>query len=239
MKKIIGILGGMGPEATAQIYTLILKNTKAEKDQDHIEVLIYSNPKIPPRTDAILGKGPDPTIDLINGIKILLNGGADFIIIPCITAHYFLPGIKKQIDFSYLSLIEESLKWVKNNVPNLRKAGILSSTGTLASRLFHDHFLSGGIEVIHPDEKEQEQVMNAIFGDQGIKAGHSSGYARNTILSMAENLINRGAEAIIAGCTEIPLALTARDISVPLIEPMEITARAGIIEAGYNLSEQR
>lgn len=239
MKKTIGILGGMGPEATVQMYSFILKNTRAEKDQDHIQVLIYSNPKIPPRTDAILGKGPDPTNDLINGIKLLLNGGSDFIIIPCITAHYFLPGIKKQIDFSYLSLIEESLKWVKKNIPSIRKAGILSSTGTLASRLFHNHFLSGGIEVIHPEEKEQEQVMNAIFGDRGIKAGHSSGYSRNTILTMAENLINRGAEAVIAGCTEIPLALTARDISVPLIEPMEITARAGIINAGYNLSEQR
>ena len=237
MKKIIGILGGMGPEATVLMYTLLIKNTKAEKDQDHIQVLIYSNPKIPPRTDAILNKGPDPTIDLIKGIKLLLNGGADFIIIPCITAHYFLPGIKKEIMFSYLSLIEESLKYVKKTVPNIKKAGILSSTGTLTSRLFHDHFLSGGIEVIHPEEKEQEKIMDAIFGNRGIKAGYSSGHARKTVLETAEILINRGAEAVIAGCTEIPLALEARDIPVPLIEPMEITARAGIIKAGYRLSE--
>ena len=237
MKKTIGILGGMGPEATAQMYTLIIKNTWAEKDQDHIQVLIYSNPKIPPRTDAILGKGPDPTSDLIKGIKLLLNGGSDFIIIPCITAHYFLPGIKKQIKFSYLSLIDESLKWVKKNVPNIKKAGILSSTGTLISRLFHDHFLSEGIEVIHPEKKEQEKVMTAIFGDRGIKAGHSAGFARNTILETAVTLIDRGAEAVIAGCTEIPLALNARDIPVPLIEPMKITARSGIIKAGYRLTE--
>lgn len=237
MKKTIGILGGMGPEATAQMYTLIIKNTRAEKDQDHIQVLIYSNPKIPPRTDAILGKGPDPTSDLIKGIKLLLNGGSDFIIIPCITAHYFLPGIKKQIKFSYLSLIDESLKWVKKNVPNIKKAGILSSTGTLISRLFHDHFLSEGIEVIHPEKKDQEKVMTAIFGDRGIKAGHSAGFARNTILETAVTLIDRGAEAVIAGCTEIPLALNARDIPVPLIEPMKITARSGIIKAGYRLTE--
>jgi aspartate racemase len=107
----------------------------------------------------------------------------------------------------------------------------------LISRLFHDHFLSEGVEVIHPEEKEQEKVMNAIFGDRGIKAGHSSGFARNTIVETADILIDRGAEAVIAGCTEIPLALKARDIPVPLIEPMEITARAGIIEAGYPLSE--
>lgn len=237
MKKTMGILGGMGPEATAQMFSLIIKNTRAEKDQDHIQVLIYSNPKIPPRTDAIFGKGPDPTADLIDGIKLLLKGGADFIIIPCITAHFFLPDVKNCIDFSYLSLIEESLKWVKKNIPSVRKAGILASTGTLTSRLFHDCFSSGGIEVFHPKEKEQEKVMNAIFGDQGIKAGYLSGYSRDTILDMAKTLIYRGAEAIIAGCTEVPLALTAKDIPVPLIEPMTITAKAGIIKAGYNLSE--
>ena len=130
------------------------------------------------------------------------------------------------------------MRWAKKNIPNIRKAGILASTGTIASRLFHDQFLSGGIEVFHPKEKEQEKVMNAIFGDHGIKAGHSSGYSRDTIMDMANILINRGAEAIIAGCTEIPLALKAKDIPVPLIEPMEITAMAGIIEAGYNLSVQ-
>jgi aspartate racemase len=238
MKKIIGILGGMGPEATARMFTLIIKNTQAEKDQDHIPVLIYSNPKIPPRTDAIIGKGPDPTADLIEGIKLVLKGGADFIIIPCITAHFFLPKITQNIEFSYLSLIEESLRWAKKKIPTIKRTGILASTGTLNSRLFHDSFLSEGIEVIHPNEKEQEKVMHAIFGERGIKAGYTSGYSRDAIIDMAGTLINRGAEAIIAGCTEIPLVLTAKDISVPLIEPMEITAQAGIIKAGYDLSEQ-
>ncbi|MBN2246937.1 MAG: amino acid racemase [Candidatus Aminicenantes bacterium] len=238
MKKIIGILGGMGPEATVRMFTLIIKNTRAEKDQDHIPVLIYSNPKIPPRTDAIIGKGPDPTSDLIEGISLLLKGGADFIMIPCITAHFFLPKITKSIEFAYLSLIEESLRYAKTKIPAIKKTGILASTGTLTSRLFHDCFLSEGIEVIHPNEKEQEKVMDAIFGERGIKAGYSSGYSRETIIDMAGTLINRGAEAIIAGCTEIPLVLTAEDIPVPLIEPMEITAQAGILKAGYNLSEQ-
>jgi len=238
MKKRIGILGGMGPEATAYMFGLLIKNTLVEKDQDHIQVLIYSNPKIPPRTDAILGIGPNPTPELIQGINLLLKGGADLILIPCITAHFFLPDINKQIDFSYLSLIDEALKWAKRNAPSMRKAGILSSTGTLKSRLFHDVFLSGGIKIIQPTDEEQKKVMNSIFGNKGIKAGYSTGYSKDTIVDMANTLIKRGAEAIIAGCTEIPLALNAKDIPVPFIEPMEITARTGIIEAGYRLSDR-
>ena len=235
MKKTIGILGGMGPEATAYFYELIIKKTKADKDQDHISVIIYSNPKIPPRTDAILKKGPSPTPLLVEGVRRLHKAGADFIVMPCVTAHYFYPEVAAQEKFFFLNLLDESLIWTQKNLSGLRKAGLIASTGTLKSRLFFDTFEKGGIEVFDPNDEVQEQVMEAIFGRKGIKAGYSSGEPKKIIVNTANALIQRGAEAIIAGCTEVPLVLKEEDIPVPLIEPLSILAEASILEAGYEI----
>ncbi len=232
MKKTIGILGGMGPEATAYMYSLIIKYTRVKKDQDHLRIFIYSNPEIPPRTDAILQQGPSPVPLLLEGIQKLKDAGVNFVIVPCVTAHYFLPEVFTQIDVPYLNLLDESLSWAKENIPNLKKAGLISSTGTLVSKLFHDKFGQAGIEVIAPQGEEQQQVMEAIFGAQGIKTGSTSGSSKEHIIRSAEKLISRGAGAIIAGCTELPLVLRAEDISVPLIEPMDILAQKTILEAG-------
>jgi len=235
MKKTIGILGGMGPEATAYMYSTIIKHTRVKKDQDHIRIFIFSDPEIPPRTDAILQQGPSPVPLLIKGIRKLKDAGVDFVIVPCVTAHYFIPDVLAKIDVPFLSLLDESLSWAKENIPNLKRAGLISSTGTLVSKLFHDKFGQAGIEVIAPEEEEQQAVMDAIFGAQGIKAGFISGSSKEHIIRAAEKLISRGAEAIIAGCTELPLVLTAVDIPVPLIEPMDILAQKSILEAGYEV----
>lgn len=237
MKKTIGILGGMGPEATVYMYKLIINNTRARKDQEHIPVIIYSNPKIPPRTNAILKKGPDPVPYLVEGVQVLKKAGADFILMPCVTAHCFYPKMASLVQFHFLSLVEESLKWTLHTIPGLKKAGLIASTGTLQSGLFHDAFANAGIEVITPSDKEQEEVMEAIFGGKGIKSGHTSGPPKNTIIRAANLLIQRGAEAIIAGCTEVPLVLKNEDIEVPLIEPMKITAQAAIVKAGFQIKE--
>jgi aspartate racemase len=235
MKKTIGILGGMGPEATAYFYELIVTQTKAETDQEHIKALIYSNPKIPPRTDAILKRGPSPTPLIVEGFQCLKDSGADFVVMPCVTAHYFYPEVKDQVEIPFVSLLDEAVKWAKNEVPELRKAGLVASSGTLESRLFHNAFAQASIEVITPEEEEQDQVMDAIFGPKGIKAGFTSGFPKETLVSIAKVLIARGADAIIAGCTEVPLVLKDLDIPVPLIEPLRIAARACILEAGYEL----
>lgn len=237
MKKTIGILGGMGPEATVYMYKLIINNTRAFKDQEHIPVIIYSNPKIPPRTDAVLKKGRDPVPFLVEGVKVLKNAGADFFLMPCVTAHCFYPKMASLVQFPFLNLVEESLKWTLQAIPGLKKAGLIASSGTIQSGLFHDAFATAGIEVISPVDEEQEKVMDAIFGSKGIKASHTSGPPKNTIIQAANRLIQRGAEAIIAGCTEVPLVLKDEDIEVPLIEPMKITARAAIVKAGFQIKE--
>jgi aspartate racemase len=235
MKKTIGVLGGMGPEATAYFYELLIKKTKAAKDQEHIKVIIYSNPEVPPRTDAILGKGPSPLPELVAGVKFLQEAGADFIVMPCVTAHYYYNDILAQKRAAFVNLLDETLLYALRKLPSLKKAGLVSSTGTLKSRLFHEAFAKEGIEILAPEDLEQELVMEAIFSARGIKAGYTSGWPRKIILGASKALIDRGAEAIIAGCTEVPLVLKKEDIPVPLIEPLEILAEVSVAKAGYEL----
>ena len=239
MKKTIGILGGMGPEATAYFFELIIKNTKASKDQEHIPIVIYSNPNIPPRTDAIFNLGQSPLPYLIEGVKILRQAGVDLIVMPCVTAHYYYPQIIKQDRFPFLNLLEESLLFTKRNFPSLTKIGLIASTGTISSQLFHKTFEKESIQIFTPQENEQEKVMEAIFGKQGIKAGFISGHSKKIIISTALKLLERGAEAILAGCTEIPLVLTQEALPSPLIEPLQITAFACIKEAGYEIRSEK
>ena len=239
MKKTIGILGGMGPEATAHFFELIIKNTKAAKDQEHIPVLIYNNPKIPPRSEAIFKKGPSPLPLLAEGVRILSQAGADFVVIPCVTAHYYYHDLIKGKKILVFNLLEETLFYVRENLSSLTRVGLIASTGTLHSRLFQETFAKEGIEALDPLEEEQEQVMEAIFGKQGIKAGFTSGPAQKIILDVARKLIQRGAEAVIAGCTEVPLVLKQEDLSVPLVDPLRIMALKSIKEAGYKIKGEK
>lgn len=233
MKKTIGILGGMGPEATAYFFNLIIKSTDAAKDQEHIPILIWNNPKIPPRTEAILYGGPSPLPLLVEGVKILEKGGAGLIVMPCITAHYFARQIARRAKVPFVNLLDESLRYAKKRIPGMKKAGLVASSGTVKSRLFHKTFEKNGIEIITPEPNEQQKVMEAIFGNSGIKAGFTAGRPRTTVVRIARRLIERGAEAVIAGCTEVPLVLKENDISVPLIEPMKIGALTCIKRVGY------
>ncbi len=237
MKKTIGILGGMGPEATAYFFNLIIKQTAASRDQDHIPILIYNNPKIPPRTDALLGKGPSPVRLLKEGAKKLERAGAHFIVIPCITAHAFLSPMRRAVRIPVLDIPEETAAWAKKKIPRLKCVGLVASTGTVKSGLFRDAFGRAGVEIVAPTAREQKKVMEAIFGRGGIKAGVTEGRPKRLILSVATKLIRRGAGAIVAGCTEVPLVLKDEDIPVPLIEPMRIAAGASIIRAGYRVKK--
>ncbi len=235
MRKSIGILGGMGPEATVYFFQLIVRHTQAAVDQDHIPIFIYDNPKIPERTAAVLGKGPSPAPLLIEGIKKLAAAGADFIVVPCVTVHAFFKEMKAASPVPILNLIEETLSFAKKAVPGLARAGLLASSGTIKSGLFEKTFSRAGIEIIRPDEEDQDRVMEAVFGAKGIKAGFTSGRPRRLLLGVGRRLIRKGAQAVIAGCTEVPLALREGDFPVPLLEPLQIAAAASVLRAGYRL----
>lgn len=233
--KTIGVLGGMGPEATAYFFGQLVRATAAGTDQDHPPVIVYSLPQIPDRTGAILKGGPSPVPLLLRGLEALRRAGADFAVIPCVTAHYFLPRIASRSPLPILSLLEETLAEVKRLRPIPESIGLVATAGTVRSGLVSGLFEAAGIKVILPSARDQQRITAAIYGKKGIKAGQTSGRPREAVVSVARGLVRRGAGAVLAGCTEVPLVLHASDLPVPLVEPMAIGARAALLRAGARL----
>ena len=210
-EKIIGILGGMGPEATIDLFTKIVEGTKVKKDQDHLRILIDNNPKIPDRTLAIQGKGPTPLTELVRSAKILENAGADFIVIPCVTAHYYYDSLQKRIKIPILHIVDETVKYIKKKLKGIRKIGLIATEGTIHTGLFQKAFSDQVIELILPTpEVQRKWVMEAIYGKKGIKAIGPSEHSKRLILKASQSLIKQGAQAIIAGCTEVPTRIERR-----------------------------
>lgn len=222
--NIIGIIGGMGPEATANLYMKIIKATHVERDQDHFRVIIDSNPKVPDRTSAILYGGESPVNTLVGMGKNLEKLNVDIALLPCITSHYFIKEVQNQLSIPIINALEELNNYIKSYYPNVTKIGVLATSGTIKSGLF-EKFIKD-IEIIIPSPPSQERkVMKAIYGEKGIKAGNIEGQPLELLISASNELIQEGAELIIAGCTEVGLVLNSHHISKPLIDPMD-----GIVE---------
>lgn len=223
-RGVVGILGGMGPEATADFYLKLVHATPASRDQEHLRVLIWSDPTIPDRTEALLTQGADPTPALIAGAKLLKSSGAEMLAVPCNTAHAFLAAVQSQVDVPIIHMIEETAKYVRQLAPPVQKVGLLSTTGTQKAGLYQSWLEANGVAVITPaDDCQEDLVMGSI---RAIKAGKSSSEVRPQLTRAALGLIEAGAQAIIGGCTEVPVGLSSADIPVPFIDPAEILAAA-------------
>ena len=225
-QKIIGVLGGMGPAATADFYQKLIHSTPAKTDQDHLKILIYSNPHIPDRTAAIRGDGPDPLPALVASAEALIRAGADFLTIPCVTAHHFFDGLQAAVSVPILHLVRETVAAVGVEHPTLRRFGLLATSGTLLSRMFEAKFEPQGLTILTCERSIQEaRVMEAIYA---VKKGEPLERPRNLIREAATHLLDRGAQAVIAGCTEIPLILHEGDLPVPVIDPTWNLARSAV-----------
>ncbi len=233
-EKIIGILGGMGPDATCVLFDRIIKSTNAKCDSEHVRIIIDNNPKIPDRTGAILGKSASPVSELVKTATNLQNSGADFIVIPCITSHYYFKEIQKEVNVPILNMLEITREYIDKCLGSMNKIGVIATSGTIKTNLFQN--LLVGKEVIIPTEKEQnDYVMEIIYGKEGVKAGNRSGKVKEHLAEIIERLKDRGAEAIIAGCTEISIVLNQSDIDIPLIDPLTLIAKKSVyIAKGLN-----
>ena len=231
-EKIIGILGGMGPEATLDCFAKIIKNTPARTDQEHLHVVIDSNPKVPDRTAAITGKGESPVPILVAGCRALQQAGADFIIIPCVSAHFFLEEVRQQITLPILSIFDVVAETIISDHPDIKTVGLMSTTGTISGGLFQKRLAADNIKTIVPAETQQAKVMAAIYDIKNSQPARSRAQITSDLIATAENLITTGARGIVAGCTEIPLALNQKHLSVPYFDALTILARAAILKAG-------
>ena len=231
-EKTIGILGGMGPEATLNCFSRIISSTPAKNDQEHLRVIIDSNPKVPDRTAAIIAEGESPVPVLVAGCRALQQAGADFIIIPCVSAHFFLDEIQQQIELPILSIFDVVAETLISDHPDIKTVGLMSTTGTISGGLFQKRLAADNIKTIVPAETQQAKVMAAIYDIKNSQAARSRAQITSDLIATAENLITTGARGIVAGCTEIPLALNQKHLSVPYFDALTILARAAILKAG-------
>ena len=223
MEPIIGILGGMGPEATVELFRMIIELTPAKTDQEHFRILIDNNPKVPDRTAGIRGDGEDVLPVLVDSGRTLQDAGADFLAIPCNTAHYWLEELRQSLSIPVIDMVGEAALAVSRHTPSIESVGLLATTGTVEVGLYQQALNVNNIRVLLPDEEEQNRVMEAIYK---VKAADYTG--KENIVNIGDRLIAQGAGGIVLGCTEIPLLVGQDDFKCPVINPLEVLARKAI-----------
>lgn len=227
VSPVIGILGGMGPAATADFYAKLVRRTRAGRDQEHPRVVIWSDPTIPDRTEALLGGGEDPTPLMLRGIRHLEEAGATVIAVPCNTAHAFVPVLQAWTPVPILHMVERTVERLAAR--DVKAAGLLATSATCRIGLYQSFASEFGLEIITPDAGSQATVMEAI---RLVKAGIIDGSVTDRLAEVSEVLLRHGAQAIIAGCTEIPLVLHQDVLGIPLIDPTSVLADAVLSAVG-------
>lgn len=231
-QKTIGILGGMGPLATADLYRKIVLLTEAASDWEHIRVYIDGNAQIPDRTAAILHGGEDPLPEMISALRHLESCGADCIIMPCNTAHYFLPQLQAQTRTPFLSMLDETARACAQRFPG-KTAGILATRGTLETGLYTKALESQGVPSRMPDEAGRDTLMAAIY--QGVKGGAPLETYRPSLEALLIRMTEAGADYFILGCTELPILWEALALPGEMIDPTAELAKAAIRFCGHNV----
>ena len=220
--RLLGILGGMGPAATIDFMEKLLKVTKAEKDQDQIPAVVYNNTVIPDRNEAYLRGGISPVDELVKSAKVLEKSGCDIIAIPCNTAHIWYDQIAENVDIEVLNaplIATEQLS-------ELHSAGIICTTPVKLSDLYSDALSRKGIDLLYPDD--QQKVMEAIYK---VKSGDIT-EAENLFIEQVNILKEKGSEVIIAGCSEVPVALKNSSAMEYIVDPMESLATECVVRFG-------
>ncbi|MDR2133881.1 MAG: amino acid racemase [Treponema sp.] len=235
---LIGVIGGVGPYAGLDFVRNIFNNTRALKDQEHLNTLLVSCPGIiPDRTKYLLDEEPvNPSGGLFESAKILHAAGARHAVVVCNTAHsdrIFMPfcGMVKEAmpDMVIVNMLRSCADFVKKNHPDIKVLGLLATKGTYKSRVYHEYFRADeGFSILEPEAPGQNRIGDAIYSlDFGIKAHSDPVQAKacNILFYEGFRLLDRGAQGLILGCTELPLAVDPADFSAPVFNPGLLAAR--------------
>jgi aspartate racemase len=218
----VGVLGGMGPDATIDFMAKVIALTPAERDQDHIRMVVEHNPKVPNRQAAIRSGEPEVGRLLGRMARSLQAAGADFLVMPCNSAHAFVDAIREATTIPLVSIIAETVSEIGREMPGARRAGLLATDGLQQAGLYQDALVRAGHTPVVLEEEALGQLMTLVHR---VKAGDRSEDVGHGVAALANSLSGNGAELVIAACTEIPLVLRAADLSVPLIASTDILAR--------------
>ncbi len=218
---LVGVLGGMGPEATVDFMSKLISFTPGDDDQDHIRLLVDQNPTVPNRQDALLRGGINPGPVLADMARGLEAGGCDFLVMPCNTAHAFQDDIKAAVDIPFVSIIDATLDAAKD----AKCVGVIATTGCIRAAIYQPVLESRGMDYVLPSDAEVDELTQLSFE---VKSGNKSDKIRADMRRLAETLIERGADLIVSGCTEFPLVLAADDLAVPLLSSTDELVRKTI-----------
>lgn len=219
-ERVVGIIGGMGPEATVDLMQRIIRRTPALDDIDHIRCVVDNNPKVPSRIKAIIeGTGIDPAPAIIEMARRLEAWGADFLAMPCNTAHHYYDEVSNGVDIPVLHLVRLVVDHISVTCPEVQNIGILASPAVIMTNLYQDICEEYGLNVIYPEPGDQNDLFNII---REVKAGKTDRELRDDFQHICDNLAGQGAELVVIACTE--LGVIAEDLTTANVDATEILA---------------
>lgn len=229
-KRILGVIGGLGPIATAWFMELVTRMTLAQTDQDNVDMIVYNFPSIPDRTGYILGSNlKSPLPGLRSVAQALARQKVACIAIPCVTAHYFHRELQAVSPVPILNAVDKTAALLREQ--GIRRAGILATDGTIHSRLLSDALDNAGVIPVTPSPRRQEDVMHLIY--ENVKAGKPPEMER--FFRVQEELRDCGAEIILLGCTELSVLRRDQAIDPDFLDVMEVLAREVVLRCGKTL----
>ena len=217
MRKTAGVLGGMGPDTTVDFMAKVIAATRAERDQDHARLLVDQNPGVPNRQAALLDGGEDPGPAMAAMARGLEQAGADFLVMPCNTAHAFAPAIRAAVTIPLVSIIDVTVDACRGH----DTVGVLATAGCLRANLYQEACAAAGMTPVLPDEAGVAEISRLAIA---IKLGDRGADVAARMRRVADTLVGAGAQTIVAACTEIPLVLTPEMLSVPLVSSTDVLA---------------
>jgi len=221
----LGVLGGMGPQATNTFYQFVIDRTDAQKDQDHVNALILSDSDMPDRTAAILGsnEAKDAVFArLLSDARLLEGAGCTVIAVPCNTSHYFLDRVQEQVNIPILHMIRETAKLLVSQ--GKTRPGILATDGTIQTGLYQKEFAALGIEAVTPSPAAQDLVMSLIYDD--VKAGRDGDPQK--FAAIHKDLLTQGCDCGVLACTELSVFASQHHLPAFYTDAMAVLAERAV-----------
>lgn len=228
----LGVIGGLGPLASAYFLELLTEMTDAKTDQDHIETVLFSRPTIPDRTAYLLRKSAqNPLPSMLETAKLLEASGADLLCAPCVTSHAFFHELSKSISLPWIHMVQETVRCLRES--GVKTAGILATSGTVQTGLFQSECQKQGIHAILPSAKGQQDIMHLIY--QNMKAGLPPEMER--FCTVSDQLFAQGCDALVLGCTELSLLKRRRKLP-RCLDALEVLARRAVLLSEKPLKQE-
>lgn len=219
-EPVVGVIGGMGPEATVELMRRVMAATPAVDDADHIHMIVDNNPKVPSRIAALIeGSGESPAPVIAAMARRLERAGADFLVIPCNTAHHYWPAAAEAVAVPVWHMVELTLARIASDVGAAARAGMLASPALRRVGLYEPFCAARGLSLVYPER--QDELLEVI---RAVKAGRVAARELRVLNDAARQLAHSGADALVLGCTEFSLVADRLEVDIPVFDTLQVLA---------------